>query len=160
MEQRRCVHCRSRFTPLRNVHQCYCSKPTCQKMRRCNYQKRKLKHDADYKETHQSSQKKWRNNHPDYWRHYRQQHPIYVEDNRKRQVNRDQKRRSSGEGNISFSVLANMYSLNQKNIEFSSSYKTILGNVSMLANMYVIGTPVPTCYPHQYEYIYQTQQRP
>jgi hypothetical protein len=129
MDQRRCVHCRTRFIPLRNPDQRYCSKPSCRRKRRCKYQKTKLTQDCDYKETHQVSQQKWRYKHPDYWCQYRLQHPIYVTNNRTAQVKRDQKRRKCGQKNTPISVLANMYSLIPKNNYFSCDYKIILGSI-------------------------------
>ena len=126
MEQRQCICCRIRFTPLRNPRQRYCSQPACQKKRRCKYQKKKLKRDADYKDTHRSSQQKWQAKHPEYWRQYRIQHPIYVQFNRMRQANRDKKRRKYKHKSARVFPLANMYSLIQKNEYFSNSYKIIL----------------------------------
>jgi hypothetical protein len=126
MEQRQCICCRTRFTPLRNPTQRYCANPSCQKKRRCKFQRQKLKRDADYKETHRSSQEKWRDKHPDYWRQYRIQHPIYAQCNRAQQVKRDQKRRQQARKTARVFPLANMYSLIQKNEYYSNSYKIIL----------------------------------
>ncbi len=132
MEQKRCAHCRLRFTPLRNSHQRYCSKPACQKMRRCKYQKKKLKQDPDYRETHRSSQRKWRYKHPDYWRHYRLQHPVYVAKNRLAQASRDHKHSKSDPKVGHIFRLANMYSLIPKITYISSCYKIILGTKTAL----------------------------
>lgn len=126
MKQRQCVCCRTRFIPLCNPKQRYCAKPICQKKRRCKYQKKKLKRDADYKETHRLSQRKWRYKHPDYWRRYRMQHPIYAQANRIQQVKRDEKRRKLKRKTARVFPLANMYSLIQENEYFSNSYKIIL----------------------------------
>lgn len=126
MEQRQCVCCRTRFTPLRNSRQRYCPQSACQRRRRCKYQRKKLKYDADYKVTHQASQRKWRNKHPGYWRQYRIQHPLYVQSNRIQQANRDQKRRKRSHKGARVFPLANMYSLMQKNGYFSNSYRVFL----------------------------------
>ena len=116
MEQRHCRHCRVRFIPSRNEHQRYCSKSTCQKKRRSNYQKQKLKRDADYKETHRSSQRKWRLKHPYYWSQYRIQQPAYVATNRTKQVIRDSKRRKGNQKPCATFLLANMYSIGTWNL--------------------------------------------
>jgi hypothetical protein len=131
MEQRRCTHCRSRFIPLRNHHQHYCSKLVCQKTRRCRYQKKKLNEDPDYKAAHRLSQKKWRYKHPDYWRCYRLQHQEYVAANRLAQANRDQKYKDVMKPGRDFG-LANMYSLFHKNINISYCYKVFLGKKTAL----------------------------
>ncbi len=132
MEKRRCVCCRKRFTPVRNPHQHYCAKPICQKKRRRKYQQIKLKKDVDYKETHQISQKKWRDSHPGYWRNYRLHHPNYVVSNRLAQAVRDQKRRQKEQKVGHDFVLANMYSLIWKNNYISSCYKVFLGTKTCL----------------------------
>ena len=127
MEQRRCVYCRRRFTPIRNSNQHYCSKPPCQKKRRSKYQQVKLKKDIEYKETHCLSQKKWQKSHPEYWRNYRLNHPKYVVTNRSAQVIRDKNRRHSKQQAGHNFMLANMYSLFQENEYISYGYKTFLG---------------------------------
>jgi hypothetical protein len=123
MDRRRCACCRIRFTLLRNPKQRYCAKPDCQKKRRACYEKQKLKMDVDYQDT----QTKWRYKHPDYWRTYRLQHPLYVIANRFSQVMRDQKRRKQVVKIGHDLMLANMYSLFQKNNTISCSYKINLG---------------------------------
>jgi len=126
MEQRHCRCCRVRFIPLRNEHQRYCSKSTCQKKRRSKYQKQKLKRDPEYKETHRSSQQKWRVKHPTYWSQYRIQHPVYVAANRAKQIFRDSKRRRKDPKSCATFLLANMYAFCQKNKYISNGYKVFL----------------------------------
>ena len=127
MEQRRCVCCRKRFIPKRNTKQHYCANPTCQKERRKRYQHKKLKSDTDYKESHRISQKKWRATHPGYWHTYRLNHPVYVLSNRLSQAIRDKNRRQRKQKAGHDFVLANMYSLIQKNNYVSGSYSIFLG---------------------------------
>lgn len=153
--ERRCVCCTSRFTLLHNKDQRYCNKQACQKKRRSAYQKQKLKADSDYKETHESSQKKWRDKNPDYWQQYRSQHPTYAESNRKKQTARNAKRSKHLKNSASLflplfvnptifaikpcaKVIANMYSLFPNNIIFSCSYECILPGGTKIANMYSI----------------------
>jgi hypothetical protein len=126
MEQKQCVFCRTRFTPSRNLHQCYCSKSACQKKRRSKYQKKKLKRDSDYKEAHHLSQQKWRNRHPNYWRQYRIDHPMYVAANRLAQTKRDHKKRKNKLQDAPVFSLANMYPFINKNEYFSCGYDIIL----------------------------------
>lgn len=126
MEQRQCRCCRKRFIPSRNAVQRYCARSTCQKKRRSKYQKQKLKRDIEYKETHRSSQQKWRLKHPDYWRHYRMQNPVYVAVNRDKQVIRDKNRRKMSSKSVRDMLLANMYSFSIKNEYISNGYKIFL----------------------------------
>lgn len=132
MDQRRCVHCRTRFIPLRNSDQRYCSKAACQKKRRSRYQRQKLQNDSDYKEAHQNSQQKWRYNHPDYWRRYRLEHPAYVVANRVAQANRDQKNEKSDLKSGHDFGLVNMYSLIEINSYISDCYNVFLGRETTL----------------------------
>ena len=128
MDQRRCVYCRTRFTPLRNFHQRYCSKAACQKKRRSHYQQQELQNDHDYKEAHRTSQQKWQYNHPDYWRRYRLEHPAYVVANRVAQANRDHKNDKSDLKPGHDFDLANMYSLIEINTYLSNCYTVFFDN--------------------------------
>lgn len=71
----------------------YCSRKTCQRVRKRRWQKQKIATDADYQENQKSAQAKWRAANPDYWRNYRQQHEKYCERNRLLQKKRDANRR-------------------------------------------------------------------
>jgi hypothetical protein len=144
MEQRQCLCCRVRFIPSRNEDQRYCSKSACQKKRRSKYQKQKLKQDGEYKETHRSSQRKWRAKNPDYWSQYRLQHPHYVVINRVKQAIRDSNRRKKKSKILCDFLLANMYPLSLKNEYISNGYKIFLCK-NLLANMYSIGMQQSIC---------------
>lgn len=147
--ERRCLCCCSRFIPSRNKNQRYCNKSDCQRKRRSSHQKQKLKGDADYKDTHKASQKKWREKNPSYWRLYRSRHPAYVDNNRKQQTARDHKLKTYPfKQNLPipcFDVngtlfarkthcldLANMYSLKSENYNFSYNYAIFLPEKNIL----------------------------
>lgn len=142
MDDRRCACCRIRFRPKHNPNQHYCGKSLCQKKRRSRYQQKKLKEDPVYKETHQSSQEKWRAMHLYYWRTYRLTHQHYVNNNRLLQAVRDQRRRGKAvrlcaekvgntvettEKSGHKNTLANMYVSFQKMNYFSCNYSINLG---------------------------------
>jgi hypothetical protein len=92
--ERRCKHCGDRFKPRCNVAcQRYCSKDECQRTRRREWRKSKLRTDAAYRDNQHDAQKRWRENHPEYWRGYRASHPGYVERNRSLQRDRNHRRR-------------------------------------------------------------------
>lgn len=73
MKNLHCVSCGGRFTPIPQVpNQTYCSKINCQKERRQQWQRTKLKSDPDYRDNQSRAQKAWAAKNPDYWRQYRQ----------------------------------------------------------------------------------------
>jgi len=89
-----CRYCQQIFQPsIYRPQQSVCSQPDCQRRRRSDYHRERIRHDRSYAEDVRASQKKWSQAHPDYWKQYRRQHPASVERNRKQQRQRDQKRR-------------------------------------------------------------------
>lgn len=93
--KRRCEHCGDRFRPRPNVaHQRYCSREECQRARRREWHKGKLRTDEAYRDNQRDAQKRWRENHLGYWKAYRDSHPEYVERNRVLQRERNHKRRA------------------------------------------------------------------
>ncbi len=70
-----------------------CSEPACQRQRRSEYHRERIRRDAAYAEDVRASQRKWRHANLDYWKRYREQHPESVTRNRQRQQHRDQKLR-------------------------------------------------------------------
>jgi len=73
--------------------QLVCSQPQCQRRRRSDYHRKKLRTDPEYRQVVRDSQKQWWDEHPDYQKRRRQNNPVLVEHNRQRQRERDQKRR-------------------------------------------------------------------
>ena len=89
-----CPHCKMSFKPhIRAPHQKVCGNPGCQKRRRSEYHRSRIKTNPDYRETVKDSKKKWRDANPGYMKRYRQAHPEQAERNRITQQLRDQKRR-------------------------------------------------------------------
>ena len=95
----RCKHCNSEsaFNPRLKGKQKYCGKAECQNARKLAWDGAKRKKDAQYQKKQLLSKKQWRENFPahEYQREYRSQHPTYVEENRKKQTLRNQKRLSA-----------------------------------------------------------------
>jgi hypothetical protein len=60
---------------------------------RRKWQKMKLATDEIYKGNQKDAQERWRESHKDYSRNYRDAHPEYAEENRKKQINRNAKRK-------------------------------------------------------------------
>lgn len=91
---RRCPHCERVFLPSAyRPQQVVCSQAECQRRRRAEYHRQKLRTDPEYRQVVRDSQKQWWDEHPDYQKQRRQQNPKLVESNRQQQRQRDQKRR-------------------------------------------------------------------
>lgn len=85
-EARKCTACGQLFEPrAQSPHQKYCSKPDCQRRRKAQWQKQKIRTDPDYRENQRCAQIRWGESHPDYWRSYRATHQAYEERNRELQ---------------------------------------------------------------------------
>jgi hypothetical protein len=92
MAKKLCVACGEPFQLRPQVpHQCFCSRPACQRERRRIWQRTKLWSDPDYQDNQVRAQKAWSQRNPDYWREYRKTHPEYVERNRELQQERNAK---------------------------------------------------------------------
>jgi hypothetical protein len=69
MLHRRCPYCKEAFIPSRyHPDQVVCSGPACQRRRRTEYHRQKLREDPAYRSQCRDSQCKWRQEHPDYMR--------------------------------------------------------------------------------------------
>jgi tRNA(Leu) C34 or U34 (ribose-2'-O)-methylase TrmL len=89
-----CRYCHQIFQPsVYRPQQRVCGEPDCQRRRRSDYHRERIRNDSAYAEDVRASQKKWRQANRDYWKQYRQQHPEAAERNRNHQRQRDQKRR-------------------------------------------------------------------
>jgi hypothetical protein len=94
MESRRCAACGECFQPRPQIRkQTYCQAAACQRERRRRWQQAKRRSDSDYRANQREAQQSWGRRHPEYWRAYRNTHPVYLERNRIKQRERDQKRR-------------------------------------------------------------------
>jgi len=91
MEPVPCFHCATMFIP-RNRKQYCCSRPECQKARKANWQRIKMKTDPDYRTAQKLSNQKWAAKSPGYWKIYRDKNPEKAERNRMLQVIRNRRR--------------------------------------------------------------------
>jgi hypothetical protein len=95
MERIFCVYCGDLFDPSpRHKNQPACKKPECQKARKADWQKHRLRIDKVYKESQKISQQKWIQAHPGYWKTYRKRKPEQNERNRIFQGIRNRKKRA------------------------------------------------------------------
>ncbi|MGF6303175.1 hypothetical protein OKW42_006528 [Paraburkholderia sp. WC7.3d] len=83
---RLCLACGNALVPLLHVpRQRYCSSKACQRARRRDWQKNRLRTDSDYRDNQARAQAQWRAGHSSYWREYRAAHPAYRQRNRSMQ---------------------------------------------------------------------------
>lgn len=86
----RCPYCHHIFQPSPyRLQQRVCSKAECQRRRRADYHRQKIRIDPLYALVVQDSRKQWRSEHADYQKTYWQTHPEAAERNRQRQRQRD-----------------------------------------------------------------------
>jgi hypothetical protein len=90
----RCKHCQ-RLVPAnpRVKDQLYCGRKKCQRARKSDWHRQKMKSDPDYAESQDQARQKWSNKNRNYWSNYRDTHPEYTKRNRRLQKQRDLKRR-------------------------------------------------------------------
>jgi len=92
----RCANpgCRRLFLPNLHVkNHRFCNRKNCQRFRKRQWQRQKMKNDPDYQDDKREAQQRWMEQNRDYWGRYREQHPEYVKRNRFLQKERDRKRR-------------------------------------------------------------------
>lgn len=96
-----CKNCGERkpSNPRLKGRQDYCGDAECQRVRKRLWQKKKMAHDADYRDRQIACLKRWREQRPldKYQSQYREKHPAYVEKNCQLQKKRNQKRAKQAE---------------------------------------------------------------
>ncbi|MBB5402623.1 hypothetical protein [Paraburkholderia youngii] len=101
-ETRKCMVCGQIFKLRAQCpHQRYCSNRDCQRERKAQWQKLKVKSDPDYRENQRRAQTRWSELHPDYWRRYRDMHQAYKERNREQQRVRNSQSRQVAKMDVS-----------------------------------------------------------
>jgi hypothetical protein len=94
-----CVNCHNEVPANIRLkgNQQYCGAKACQNARKAQWKRNKMAADPDFAAKQKKSQQHWRKNKPahQYQKQYRQTHPQYVENNRIKQHQRNQKRNSS-----------------------------------------------------------------
>lgn len=120
MEPVPCLGCSVYFVP-RNKSQQYCSDPRCQKKRKAEWQKKKMRTDQEYREAHKLSHQKWLSNNPGYWREYRQRKPEKAQRNRDLQKVRNKRVGHSG-APPNLSVIAKMDARNPLPVQLAGEF--------------------------------------
>lgn len=128
-----CASCGKVFTG-RDQRQRYCRDPSCQRMRKRQWQRHALATDASYRENQADARKRWQQEHPHYWKRYRKEHPQYETHNREEQRKRNRRRRKTampgGTG-----MIANMDATMPIK---SGTYRLVSVGGSLIANMDVV----------------------
>lgn len=90
----KCRFCHKLFPRSpRHTNQDCCKDKDCQRAKKREWQKNKMKNDPDYKSNQEDCRKRWKETNPDYWKEYRKKNPHYVERNRMLQRLRNLKRK-------------------------------------------------------------------
>jgi len=94
-----CINCGSSFIQsLRHKHQSYCKREKCQRAKKADWQRQKLRTDPDYKASQKVSNRKWMASNPGYFKSYREKNPEKAARNRMLQRLRNKKKASSTTG--------------------------------------------------------------
>ncbi len=68
-KSKRCINCNCKIYPRKHIPtQEYCSRKSCQNVRRNKWVRLKLKTDSDYRSNKRKAQRRWTMNNPDYWK--------------------------------------------------------------------------------------------
>ena len=140
----RCANpaCRRLFLPDPHVkNHRFCSKNDCQRFRKRQWQRQKMKNDSDYQDDKRAAQQSWVEQNRDYQRRYRDQHPEYVKRNRFLQRERDRRRRLR---NLAKMDASNQISLVKPGSYYLISAKEDLAKMDSSSKQYVL---IPNLYP-------------
>lgn len=103
---RRCPYCQQAFQPSPyRLQQRACGQAECQRRRRADYHRQKVRTDPLYAQVVRDSRRQWQAEHADYQKTYWQTHSEAAERNRERQRQRDRQRRVTNlvKNNVAFS---------------------------------------------------------
>ena len=131
----RCCGRRLKQRP-QNRRQRYCSREVCQKQRRRQWRRAKLRADLDYRRNQHDSYQRWLEKRPEYWRDYRRRHPEYVERNRELQKARDRVKAELAAVTRTGAVLAKSDACPDKSDEISVVYELLPAKSADLAKSY------------------------
>lgn len=144
MEPILCVYCGDLFDPSpRHKNQIACKKPECQRAKKAEWQRQKIKTDAVYRESQRISQKQWARANPGYWKKYRQNHPEKAQRNRVLQTVRNKKARSI---DLDYSLIAKMDASKSDSFEALGQF-WLIPVIAKMDALKVNMVKIPACYP-------------
>jgi hypothetical protein len=143
-----CVYCGDLFVASpRHRNQIACKKPECQRARKAEWQRHKMRTDPVYKASQQISQKQWARANPGYWKRYRKKHPEKAERNRILQAIRTRKARSkNAHVNMEAPLIANMDASKTDSFHPLGQF-WIVPVIAQMDPLKVNIVKVPICYP-------------
>lgn len=143
-----CVYCGDLFDPSpRHKNQTACRKPQCQRARKAQWQKHKMKIDPEYNATQKISQKQWGKANPDYWKKYRKKNPDKAERNRVLQALRNRKARSKNTGvKMDTPLIAKMDASKSDTFQALGQF-WLIPVIAKMDSLKVNIVKVPICYP-------------
>lgn len=148
MGQIQCIYCGDFFDPSpRHKNQPACKKLTCQRARKADWQRHKMKTDPVYNASQKISQKQWAKANPDYWKQYRKRHHEKAERNRILQTIRNRKARAPNSfAKMDASLIAKMDSSRFDNFESLGQF-WLVPVIAKMDSLKVNITKIPICYP-------------
>ena len=148
MEQIQCIYCDDYFdSSPRHRNQTACKKPECQRAKKADWQRHKLKTDPTYEASQKISQKQWAKANPGYWREYREKNPEKAERNRILQAIRNRKARSSHSvAKMDASLIAKMDASKSGNFQILGQY-WLIPVIAKMDALKVNIAKIPTRYP-------------
>jgi len=148
MEQIQCTYCGDYFDPSpRHRNQTACKKSECQRAKKAERQRHKLKTDPIYKTSQKISQKQWAGANPGYWKKYREENPEKAERNRILQAIRNRKARSSHSvAKMDASLIAKMYASKSGDFQTLGQY-WLIPVIAKMDALKVNIVKIPICYP-------------
>ncbi len=140
MEQIQCIYCGDFFDPSpRHRNQPACKKTTCQRTKKADWQRHKMKIDPVYNAGQKISQKQWVKENPHYWEQYRKKNPAKAERNRILQTIRNRKARGSD-------PLAKMDSSKFDNFQVLGQF-WLIPVIAKMDALKINIIKIPICYP-------------
>jgi len=148
MEKILCVYCGDLFDPSpRHKNQTACKKPQCQRAKKAEWQRHKMKIDPVYNASQKISQKQWACANPGYWKRYRNRNPDKAERNRVLQTIRNRKARSKKSGTkMDMPLIAKMDASKSNNFQALGQF-WLIPVVAKMAALKVNIVKIPILYP-------------
>ena len=148
MEQILCVYCGDLFNASpRHKNQISCKKPGCQKAKKADWQRHKMKTDPIYNAGRKISRKEWVRANPGYWKKYRRKNPEKAERNRVLQAIRTRKAWSSdSDTKMNRSLIAKMDASISDNFQRLGQF-WMVPVIAKMDALKVNIIKIPICYP-------------
>ena len=148
MEKILCVYCGDLFDPSpRHKNQTACKKPQCQRAKKADWQRHRMKIDPVYNASQEISRKQWARANPGYWKRYRNKNPEKAERNRVLQAVRNRKARSKkSDTKMNTPLIAKMDASKSDNFQALGQF-WLVPVIAKMDALKVNIVKIPICYP-------------